>query len=135
MIGVSLFAQRAPPRTVCGAGMVVCSVGTAAPALHLSIATLILSAACVGGTFILVTLAGIREGRRIAPGAAARIVAAMTSAFAVGQLVGPLLGLFHAGTDTSAATAMRLPSLVAATVNVVAAIVLLADRPAMDARR
>jgi Uncharacterised MFS-type transporter YbfB len=43
----------------------------------------------VGGTFMVVTMTGIQEARRIAGASAPRLVAAMTTAFAVGQLVGP----------------------------------------------
>jgi hypothetical protein len=38
---------------------------------------------------MVVTMAGIQEARRVAGAAAPRLIAAMTAAFAVGQLVGP----------------------------------------------
>lgn len=125
-IGVSLALPRARPRSVCAAGMVVMAVGTLSPTLHMSIATLVVSAICVGGTFILVTLAGLQEARRIAHASPARAVAGMTAGFALGQLVGPLLS--HAG--SSALTAMQVPSVIATIGLVVAASVLWLCRPA-----
>ena len=50
-----------------------------------------LSASLVGGTFMVVTMAGIQEARRVAGAHARPLIAAMTSAFAVGQIAGPLL--------------------------------------------
>ena len=49
------------------------------------------SAVLVGGTFMVATLAGIQEARRLAGPGARRLIAAMTSAFALGQIAGPLL--------------------------------------------
>ena len=45
----------------------------------------------VGATFMVVTMAGLQEARRIGAGAARTLMAAMTSAFAAGQIAGPLL--------------------------------------------
>jgi len=123
-IGVSTFLSRVAPRTICAGGMLVMAVGTLVPVLHLSIATLVVSAVCVGGTFIVVTLAGLQEARRLAGAAPARAVAGMTASFALGQLAGPLLS--HAG--ASALTAMQFPSIVATIGLVISASVLLVRR-------
>jgi MFS family permease len=120
-MGVSTFLSHVAPRTICACGMVVMAVGTLVPVLHMSIAALIVSAVCVGGTFIVVTLAGLQEARRLAEAAPARAVAGMTASFALGQLAGPLLS--HAG--ASALTAMQFPSLVATIGLVISASVLL----------
>lgn len=123
-VGVSTFLSRVPPRTICAVGMLVMAVGTLVPVLHMSIGALIVSAVCVGGTFIVVTLAGLQEARRIAHAAPARAVAGMTASFALGQLAGPLLS--HAG--ASALTAMQFPSIVATIGLVISASVLLVRR-------
>ncbi len=115
-IATSTFLPKAP---------LVMAVGTLAPVLHMSIAALVVSAICVGGTFILVTLAGLQEARRIARGSPTRAVAGMTASFALGQLAGPLL----AHTGPSALGAMRLPSIVATIALVLGATVLLLRRP------
>ena len=68
----------------------VLAVGVAAPALVVNVATLLLSAVCVGGTFMIITMAGIKEALRLAGASAPLAVGVMTAAFAAGQIVGPL---------------------------------------------
>jgi MFS family permease len=123
-VGVSTLLPKAPPRKVCAIGMLVMATGTAAPLVQMSLAGLIVSAICVGGSFIVVTLAGLQEVRRITPLAQARGVAALTASFALGQLFGPLLT--HVG--TSAATAMQVPSAVATIGLAISASILLIRR-------
>jgi hypothetical protein len=65
------------------------AAGVLAPALRMTVVTLLWCAVCVGGTFMVVTMTGIQEARRVAGAAAPRLIAAMTAAFAVGQLLGP----------------------------------------------
>lgn len=117
--------SRVAPRTLLAGGMLVMAVGTAVPLVRMSIPSLMVSAVCVGGTFILVTLAGLQEARRLAGPAPARAVAGMTAAFALGQLAGPLLA--HAG--TSAIATMQLSSGVATVGLVASAFVLFLRRP------
>ena len=66
-------------------------LGVLLPSLWLSGWTIALSALLVGGTFMVVTLAGVQEIRARAAGDAARMVGRMTAAFAVGQIVGPVV--------------------------------------------
>jgi hypothetical protein len=55
------------------------------------IAAIMLAGICVGGTFVVITLVGIKEMHRIAPPAdVQRHIAAITASFATGQMVGPL---------------------------------------------
>lgn len=86
----SLGWRRLPPRRLWALAQLVMAAGLLAPALRMSVPTLLCCALCVGGTFMVVTMAGIQEARRLAGAAAPRLIAAMTAAFAVGQLVGPL---------------------------------------------
>jgi predicted MFS family arabinose efflux permease len=51
---------------------------------------ILLAAILVGGTFMVITMAGMQEARRVAPEHARALMAAMTSAFALGQIAGPL---------------------------------------------
>jgi predicted MFS family arabinose efflux permease len=78
-----------PPRKLWAGGQLVMAVGLLAPAVRMSLPTLMVSAVCVGGTFMVVTMAGLQEARRVAGHGAPRLMAAMTAAFAVGQLIGP----------------------------------------------
>lgn len=51
---------------------------------------IMVAALCVGGTFMVITMAGLQEARRAAGMHARVLMAAMTSAFALGQIAGPL---------------------------------------------
>jgi hypothetical protein len=88
-MAVSRWWRSAPPRRLWAAAQVVMAAGVLAPALRMSVATLLWCAVCVGGTFMVVTMAGLQEARRVAGPSGPRLIAAMTAAFAVGQLVGP----------------------------------------------
>jgi hypothetical protein len=71
--------------------MLVMAVGVAAPLVVPGLAGILISAVLVGATFVTMTLAGMQEARRLYGAAARPVMAAMTSAFAVGQLTGPIL--------------------------------------------
>ncbi len=75
------------------------AAGLVLPALFSGLAAIILSALLVGGTFVVTTMASLQVARESARGDPARLVAAMTAAFALGQIIGPLVagGLFDAG--------------------------------------
>ncbi len=64
--------------------------GVLAPALEVNVITLVLSAVCVGGTFMIITMAGIKEVLRHGGAPASLAVGVMTAAFGAGQIVGPL---------------------------------------------
>jgi len=64
--------------------------GVLAPALVVNVPTLLLSAVCVGGTFMIITMAGIKEVLRHGGAPASLAVGVMTAAFGAGQIVGPL---------------------------------------------
>jgi MFS family permease len=93
------LAQHLGHRRVWMLSHVLMAAGVALPALFDGLAAIILSALLVGGTFVVTTLASLQVARETARGDAARLVAAMTAAFALGQIVGPLAagGLFDAG--------------------------------------
>ncbi len=65
-------------------------IGVLLPSLWRNGWTIGLSALLVGGTFMVVTLAGVQEIRARAPGAATALVSRMTAAFAAGQIAGPV---------------------------------------------
>ena len=56
----------------------------------LTLVLVTLSALLVGATFMVITMVGIQEARRTAGTAARPLIAAMTTAFAIGQIAGPL---------------------------------------------
>ncbi|MBV9849182.1 MAG: YbfB/YjiJ family MFS transporter [Armatimonadetes bacterium] len=53
-----------------------------------------LCALLVGGTFMVITMQGLREARRIAGPGVSRFMGLMTAAFAVGQIIGPLYAAY-----------------------------------------
>jgi Uncharacterised MFS-type transporter YbfB len=112
-MAVSRWWRDVPPRRRWAAAQVVMAAGVLAPALRTSVATLLWCALCVGGTFMVVTMTGIQEARRVAGASAPRLIAAMTAAFAVGQLVGPFT-VTSLGSSSSPGAA--LPHAVAAAV-------------------
>ncbi|HEY8047766.1 MAG TPA: YbfB/YjiJ family MFS transporter [Ramlibacter sp.] len=69
---------------------IVMAIGVLLPSLWLNGWTIGLSALCVGGTFMIVTLAGVQEVRARAHGDATPLVARMTASFALGQIAGPI---------------------------------------------
>jgi MFS family permease len=66
------------------------AIGVAAPLWLAGLAGVIVAAALVGGTFMVITMVGMQEARRAAGLHAPVLMAAMTSAFAAGQILGPL---------------------------------------------
>jgi predicted MFS family arabinose efflux permease len=90
-LATSTLAASLSPRRVWILCMLVMACGVAAPLVVPGLAGIIVSAALVGATFVTITLAGLQEARRLYGAAARPVMAAMTSAFAVGQLVGPIL--------------------------------------------
>ena len=101
-----LFPAHAP-RRLWAYGQWVLAVGVIAPVLTVNLDVLMFSALCVGGTFMVITMAGIQEARRLGGTQGPRLIAAFTAAFALGQIIGPLtVSLFHGG--------LTWPSLLAA---------------------
>ena len=66
------------------------AMGVAAPVALPSLPGVVIAAVLVGGTFMVITMAGMQEARRVAGADAPVLMGAMTSAFAAGQIIGPL---------------------------------------------
>ena len=67
------------------------AAGVALPALWGGMIPIVLGACAVGGTFVVITMVGMQEARRIlGPADAPPLMAAMTAAFGAGQIAGPL---------------------------------------------
>jgi len=96
-VAVSTIFRATPPRRVASWSLAVMAVGVAAPVFQMRVAALVVSALCVGGTFMVMTMAGAQEARRIATGSPTKLMAALTAAFAIGQTAGPgVVGLAEA---------------------------------------
>jgi MFS family permease len=69
----------------------VMALGICVPALLPGLVSLMLSALAVGGTFMVITMVGMQEARAAAGPQATGLMATMTTAFAVGQIIGPIV--------------------------------------------
>jgi hypothetical protein len=67
------------------------AAGAAAPVVLPGLAGIIVSAICVGGTFVVVTQAGLQVAREVAGAGAPALMAMMTAGFGLGQVAGPLV--------------------------------------------
>lgn len=79
---------------------IIMAVGTLLPALWQSLAGLMLSALMVGGTFMVVTMAGLQvAASQVTHYPKYNLSALMTASFAFGQLIGPLAALVATGNN------------------------------------
>lgn len=94
-LGSTLIAghllRRFSNRALWGTGHLVMGIGVIMPVILPDMLGIILSAICVGGTFMVITFAAMQEARCVAPAHPARLMAQLTAAFAIGQILGPLL--------------------------------------------
>ena len=89
---VSRLQARYSNRQIWAAGHVVMAAGLLLPVALPQIAAIAAAGLCVGGSFMVVTMVGMREAHRIAPPPdVIRHIAVMTTAFATGQVLGPMM--------------------------------------------
>ena len=77
-------------------GHVLMAAGVVLPVIDPGIASIMLSALLVGGTFTVITMAGFQEAREVG---GVRMIAALASAFAIGQIAGPIVLRLAIATD------------------------------------
>jgi len=78
-------------------GQLVMALWVCLPATARGTGAIMLAALLVGGTFMANTMAGMQEARRVAPGDPTALMASLTAAFALGQIVGPILVSWRVG--------------------------------------
>ena len=83
--------QAVSHRAVWIGGHLVMALGIVVPLVVPGLSGIMTAALLVGGTFMVVTMAGMEEARRVAGPHARALMAAMTSAFALGQILGPVI--------------------------------------------
>jgi predicted MFS family arabinose efflux permease len=103
-------------------GHVLMAAGVVLPVIDPGIASIMLSALLVGGTFTVITMAGFQEARDVG---GVRMIAALASAFAIGQIAGPVVVRLAIGTHRGLSVALVL----ACAVLVVSVAALLRSRP------
>ncbi|HUF90987.1 MAG TPA: YbfB/YjiJ family MFS transporter [Candidatus Limnocylindria bacterium] len=99
------LARLMPNRRLWMVSQFTMAAGVAVPVLWPGIAGIMLAALFVGGTFVVCTMVGLQEARLVAGAHATALMAAMTAAFALGQILGPLTvsAAIEAGASMSAA--------------------------------
>ncbi|SNS35039.1 Predicted arabinose efflux permease, MFS family [Noviherbaspirillum humi] len=98
-VGAAPLLRRFGARAVWMGCHFLMALGVALPVFAPGLAGIFLAAVLVGGTFIVVTVCAVQDARRVAGPAATRLIAAMTAAFAVGQIAGPLCAAYVLDTD------------------------------------
>jgi len=95
------------------ASHLIMAFGIALPVVWSGIVPVMLAALLVGGTFMVVTMVGMQEARTAGGAHATGLMAAATSAFALGQIAGPMSVsvLVGAGGDVTAALVIACVAL------------------------
>jgi predicted MFS family arabinose efflux permease len=119
-------SRRLRSRLIWAVSQLLMAAGVLATATIPGTGGIAFASLAVGGTFMVITMAGMQEARTVAGGRARRLIGAMTAAFAIGQIAGPLFIGLMAGHQLG----FRAPLFVTTFILVVSAIVLLASHPA-----
>ncbi len=99
-LAVAFLVKRMGNRRVWMLSQFVMAAGVVLPVLHPGLLSVFIAALGVGGTFMVITLAALQEGKRVAGRNGTMLIAAMTSAFAAGQIIGPLTVSAGGGNDS-----------------------------------
>jgi hypothetical protein len=113
-LAAGALTRHASRLQIWAAAHVLMGVGVLLPSLRLGAVTIALAALLVGGTFMVITMAGVQEIRARAIGDATPLVARMTSAFALGQIAGPIASSLLIQFPATAAIGLNLALQLAA---------------------
>ena len=97
-------------RRVWIASQLIMAFGVALPVVWPGIAAIMLAALFVGGTFMVITMVSMQEARAIGGRNSTGLIAAMTAAFAFGQIAGPISVSYTIGADGNFSTALLIAS-------------------------
>lgn len=87
---VSWGLKKANRLNVWAASHLVMAAGVLLPSIWATLASIVISALLVGGTFMVITMVGMQEARSRVQGNATWVLGRMTAGFAFGQLMGPV---------------------------------------------
>jgi len=96
----AVWGRRVGNRRLWMLGHLALALGVALPVSWPAIGGIMIAAFLVGGTFMVITLAGMQEARAVAGPHATALMAGMTAAFATGQIIGPMLVSAVVGADS-----------------------------------
>src|SRR3546814_11657306 len=74
-------------RKLWAVSQLVMAAGVLLPVIWSGMGAIIIAAVCVGGTFMVITMLGMQEAQAAGGRQAKRLIAAVTAAFAAGQLI------------------------------------------------
>ena len=111
-LGAAVLQKFISDRRLWVVSHLVMAVGVALPVLWSDIGGILLAALFVGGTFMVIVMVGLREARKVAGVHATGLIAAMTAAFAIGQVAGPLSVSLLAREDGNLTMALLVASAV-----------------------
>src|SRR5882672_346421 len=106
------LSARVGNRRVLAVSQLVMAFGVALPAFVPGLVPVMVSALCVGGTFMVTTMGIMQEARAVGGSSPTRLIAALTAAFALGQIAGPLLAARFAGPGADFSVPLLAASLV-----------------------
>ena len=89
----------------------VMAVGVGLPVIRPGIGAIVVAGLLVGGTFMVNTMVGLQEARQAAGSDASGLIAAMTAAFGIGQIAGPICVSYAAEVDGGFPLALLVASL------------------------
>ncbi|OOG22646.1 hypothetical protein B1C78_14520 [Thioalkalivibrio denitrificans] len=115
-VALGVLTRGARPRTAWALANLVMALGLVLLAMGTSVANVVICAICVGSTFMVITMLGMRVGESLGGIRARTLMAWMTAAFALGQLLGPMVfnGFIYSGLPTNYAFFTAAIGLVAA---------------------
>jgi MFS family permease len=129
-LAAAVLQSRFPNRALWIASALVMAVGVVVPVLWPGIAAVMLAALLVGGTLMVITMVGIQEAREVGGPQASKLIAAMTAAFAGGQVAGPIVVSYLAHTQDDISIAL----LVAGALLTISALALSSSRSRKTAK-
>ena len=105
-----MLARRYGVTNVFGIACVVEAIGVVCSVVWINITGLFVASAFLGGTFMGITALGLMAARALSGDEPRRVLAIMTAAFGLGQIIGPVV----AGYGSDLTGSFLLPSLMAA---------------------
>jgi len=90
-LAAAVFSASIGNLRLLAASQLVMAFGVALAALAPGLGVIMVTALCVGGTFMVITMGVMQEARAIGGADPTRLIAALTAVFALGQIAGPLL--------------------------------------------
>lgn len=107
-LGAATLLRGFHPRRVWMLCHLVMAFGVVIPVFWGGLTAIMVAALCVGGTFMVITMLSIQEARAVSGAHVVQLTAAMTAAFAFGQILGPIMASVMLGAGWGFASGLLL---------------------------